>query len=82
MNISSRCLNFEEFYTIPVDEREVYDNYFVEYGEDTSSMAWRAAVRDKKLFLYEKLFYRLPEEMQIELEWSDDRFFVCNVKLM
>ena len=71
-------MNFEEFYTIPVDEREVYDSYFVEYGEDTGkeeNMAWRADVRDQKLILYEKLFYRLPEELQIELEWSDDRFW-------
>ena len=85
VNISSRCLNFEEFYTIPVDEREVYDSYFVEYGEDTGkeeNMAWRADVRDQKLILYEKLFYRLPEELQIELEWSDDRFLVHNVKLI
>lgn len=82
VNISSRCLNYEELYTIPVDEREVYNNYFVEYGEDTSSMAWRAAVRDKKLILYENLLYRLPEELKIELEWSDDRFSVCNVNLI
>ena len=85
VNISSRCLNFEEFYTIPVDERKVYDSSFVEYGEDTSkeeNMAWRADVRDQKLILYEKLFYRLPEELQIELEWSDDRFLVHNVKLI
>jgi hypothetical protein len=45
-------------------------------------MAWRADVRDQKLILYEKLFYRLPEELQIELEWSEDRFSVCNVKLI